>query len=563
MFKNLNPFFVLIIVCVIIVEGDKESAILYDASDPIVILDYTNFETAVNNRSTAWFVEYYFHWCGHCQRFAPTFKSFSSNINDWSDIVQVGVINCADEKNSDPCNGVRPVPAIKYFSLGEVTGKKINMSSHSTEVEIRQRLIDELHKDHQSGQRSYWPDIAPYSGDASEDWEEVLPPPVNYQLFLFEGNNSYLGTEVILDLHKMTSLQIRRVTNDNEPLQRKYDVTTFPALVVLDRAGRVIPVELLDSTREGITKVIKDFMRSQGLISALGQPTDPKIQVQSNNEVSPAESKHSESIKKSFQDGLYQADLERALKYSLIQEISLTDEFTNDKLQALTIYLEVLANYFPLRKGNSEFLIRLHEIVANETSLTGEIFKNIVTKLQQELSPVFMEDREWTGCKGSAPRFRGFPCGLWTLFHTLTVSYAKDVGDEANPSGVESPSIILGAMYGYIKNFFGCSDCASHFVDMANRRNYSAVMTPDDAILWLWEAHNEVNQRLSSDYTEDPVYPKIQYPSWKHCNTCRHGNASWNLQEVLHYLKNKYSRIILSNQPVLPESNEFKFQALD
>lgn len=30
-------------------------------------------------------------------------------------------------------------------------------------------------------------------------------------------------------------------------------------------------------------------------------------------------------------------------------------------------------------------------------------------------------------CEGSSPRYRGYPCALWLLFHTLTVSQA-DLG---------------------------------------------------------------------------------------------------------------------------------------
>lgn len=30
----------------------------------------------------------------------------------------------------------------------------------------------------------------------------------------------------------------------------------------------------------------------------------------------------------------------------------------------------------------------------------------------------------WVGCQGSRPELRGYPCSLWTLFHTLTVRAA-------------------------------------------------------------------------------------------------------------------------------------------
>jgi len=32
----------------------------------------------------------------------------------------------------------------------------------------------------------------------------------------------------------------------------------------------------------------------------------------------------------------------------------------------------------------------------------------------------------WTGCAGSQSNYRGYTCGLWNLFHTLTVSAHTD-----------------------------------------------------------------------------------------------------------------------------------------
>jgi thiol oxidase len=41
------------------------------------------------------------------------------------------------------------------------------------------------------------------------------------------------------------------------------------------------------------------------------------------------------------------------------------------------------------------------------------------------------EHVKWVGCKGSEPRFRGYPCGMWTLFHTLTVAaFQKEQASE-------------------------------------------------------------------------------------------------------------------------------------
>lgn len=56
-------------------------------------------------------------------------------------------------------------------------------------------------------------------------------------------------------------------------------------------------------------------------------------------------------------------------------------------------------------------------------------------------------------------------------------------------------------------------------------------------------AHNEVNKRLSGDQTEDPEYPKYQFPSKNSCPRCYDKDDSWNVGEVLYYLKHMYSNI--------------------
>ena len=41
-----------------------------------------------------------------------------------------------------------------------------------------------------------------------------------------------------------------------------------------------------------------------------------------------------------------------------------------------------------------------------------------------------------------------------------------------------------------------------------------------DAVLWLWEAHNLVNKRLTGSISSDPVYPKTMFPSYQVCPYC-------------------------------------------
>ena len=117
----------------------------------------------------------------------------------------------------------------------------------------------------------------------------------------------------------------------------------------------------------------------------------------------------------------------------------------------------------------------------------------------------------------------------------------------SDPGKDFNPAEVLVAMRDYVRYFLGCQECASHFVNMANNVEYD-VINGSDGVLWLWRSHNLVNQRLQGDHTEDPLHPKIQWPSIEACPSCwqiirgRYGSAvRWKEEEVLSYLLEFYS----------------------
>lgn len=70
----------------------------------------------------------------------------------------------------------------------------------------------------------------------------------------------------------------------------------------------------------------------------------------------------------------------------------------------------------------------------------------------------------------------------------------------SQPSGhlspLELPLEVLNTMRCYVKHFFGCQECAQHFEAMA-AKSMDQVKSRDEAVLWLWSHHNEVNARLA------------------------------------------------------------------
>jgi thiol-disulfide isomerase/thioredoxin len=134
-------------------------------------------------------------------------------------------------------------------------------------------------------------------------------------------------------------------------------------------------------------------------------------------------------------------------------------------------------------------------------------------------------DIEWKTCQGSDWKYRGFPCGMWLLYHTLLAN-----GPSAGPAGYSK----LQAIRNYVIQFFTCSDCRSHFSQF--------VFDPrQDASLQLWRAHNAVNKRLAL-VTEgaDPLVPKLQFPPKTICLSCFNGDAFIE-SEVLHFLRARHA----------------------
>ncbi|GET90627.1 hypothetical protein, conserved [Leishmania tarentolae] len=137
----------------------------------------------------------------------------------------------------------------------------------------------------------------------------------------------------------------------------------------------------------------------------------------------------------------------------------------------------------------------------------------------------------WRTCRGSSWRYRGFPCGMWLLYHSLTVNTAGGAGN----NNAEVLPIILE----YARHFFACDSCLAHFLRFQ----------PDDTdpVLQLWRFHNEVNRRLAMPGEgEDPLVPKKIFPTVEQCPTCLYTDVAGKEEdrfvetEVSKYLRSRY-----------------------
>ena len=198
---------------------------------------------------------------------------------------------------------------------------------------------------------------------------------------------------------------------------------------------------------------------------------------------------------------------EKAIVYAVSHEVAQHSAITGVGLVALQQLVTVLDKYFPARIEMALLLRELrswvfrHQVRSLNPALCCDDYWHCCrqdTIRGEDLSAWFQSYRTrhsfhvsdtWLGCRGSEDRYGGYPCGLWSVWHVLTVGQAEAGAGEAGE--------VLAAMKMYIQEFFGCRECARHF-DQAiegGKLIENEVKSHEDAVLLLWLVHNKVNIR--------------------------------------------------------------------
>lgn len=508
-------------------DGDIDQQGLYSKSDHVIILTHRNFDKKVYGQNQALLIQFYNSYCGHCRAFAPKFKAMANDIVNWKNVIKLAVLDCSVEENNEICRQfeVMAYPSLRYLHENYVKGnanigERIQITD--TAEKLKQQLIVKMQNEQAMGRLNLAPPLnigsyATYEGVLSD-----IPKNVKYTFVIFENENSTIGPEIILDIYDYQDVYVKRIYDTSE-LSKLSNMYHFPGIVAVGPTSQPILLTPKDISKQGLLKALQSYLKSVNYVF----PED-------HNEIDNNSTGDNDQVEMLLPDSevVYYSDLEKTIKTSLHTEITRYKILDGEPLQALLEYLDIVISVFPSRGNLREFLMDLRATLATRKTWNGNDIYDLVKRLENAHSPVYTTNLEYIGCKGSQPKYRGYSCGLWTLFHTLTVNAAQK-------PGTEGPKV-LKAMHSYIKNFFGCTDCSEHFQAMAARNRIFDVKENDKAVLWLWISHNEVNLRLAGDITEDPQHPKIQYPSVNQCPECRLARGAWNLPAVYEYLQKVY-----------------------
>ncbi|KAL4623332.1 sulfhydryl oxidase 2 [Arapaima gigas] len=509
---------------------------LYSAEDPLTILTSDTLKGTLRNSSTAWLVQFYSSWCGHCIQYSPTWKALAGDVKDWEQAIRIGVLDCAHEKNFDICKefGIHFYPTFRYFKAHSASfdiGKTYRADRDLQTV--RQLMVNFL----QNHTRDDWPvRCPPLEPSRSADILSLMGLKMgHYTAVIIEDEESYVGREVMLDLMAYEGVIVKRALNTDKSFLQKLGITSVPAAYLIRPNGTHTLMDVQKSLRfffSSFLKLLPGVHKKQSP-AALGSAVDTRGQ------------EEMEVWKEFEKSKVYMADMESGLHYLFRVELASHETLEGEELKTFKDFVTVVAKLFPGRQSVVKLLETLLEWLVSlplERIPYDAILDLVNNKMR--ISGMFLSEQlQWVGCQGSRPELRGYPCSLWTLFHTLTVQAALRPDALANTGLEEDPLAVLQTMRRYIGTFFGCRECGQHFEAMA-KESLQQVKSLDEAVLWLWRKHNQVNSRLAGALSEDPRFPKAQWPTPDLCPTCheeQEGLHVWNEEKVLAFLKQHYS----------------------
>lgn len=573
-FRFLTIFLLLFVVTsnLEIDRGDIIS--LYSAKDKVVDLTDDNLTQTIYNSQHVWVIEFYAHWCGHCQKFARVWKKIAEEMHDWKDIVRIGAINCAQQVTCNNFN-IRGTPTIRVFFPRIKSGLGIEIP-HNMDVSFNRGEIlksIEVVQSHQLMPSINRKNLLPY---ASMDLGSIVSEaaPATKVVFILEDLMNPYGREIVfLANKKFTHLYVRRIDWVHASgVRNHFQSGQLPAVLVLDIKSNdldwnnmMVFYPVTSSATETMTDQVIQFLESVNnnqVEATTSLPTTTEAALSTTSRTFMGTQKL---------DVIHASDLERSIQYALTVEIP-TQHFLDEmKMKTIYQYLEIITRYLPLRESVLKFLHALREwpIRMDLRALKSSDFKAKVEELISIYQPFEVTPDEWKSCKGSEPHLRGYPCSVWTLFHTLLVN-AAIVGDPAMAVG--GRSTVAKVMVNYIHHFFSCRPCAENFSSKVTQLGFLPT-TPQDSILWLWQIHNMANIILKGDASEDPEHPKIVWPSQENCPNCRAQTTwfstpdfpvvqaqgeNWNVKATTDYLIKVYR-----SENIVQNSNDTKVNKVE
>jgi Erv1 / Alr family/Thioredoxin len=258
------------------------------------------------------------------------------------------------------------------------------------------------------------------------------------------------------------------------------------------------------------------------------------------------------------------ADIHLSFDYAMRNEIyTSSDALTTEQRRVLRDWLELLVRTLPATWPLSKLI---QELIDNFVYV-AQSEDYLVAVLDEYKTPT----EEWSLSCSHGAADEGYTCGLWELFHAMTVGLVDHNRAVFDPEQILVTEAAARTLRDYVDNFFGCEVCRKHFVAMFDSCSHERCFRLSDyAIedenewielpLWLSRVHNAVNVRLRQEKAaraqpEATLAPDellaVQWPPRRECGACWTNNSSemdgtvivtWDVEMVYKFLRLEYGQ---------------------
>lgn len=273
------------------------------------------------------------------------------------------------------------------------------------------------------------------------------------------------------------------------------------------------------------------------------------------------------------------ADIHLSLDFALRDGIFESDSPLTEKASAaLKAWLKLLHKTLP-EAWEAHSLIE--ELLTDFNYISKH--EGYLTRILDHHPP---ESASWSEACSHGDPDAGYTCGLWELFHAMTVGVVNYnmMAPEQRRISTEEAAITLR---NYIENFFGCIDCRKHFLSAFDSCAYNRCARLEKDVtgiaqmkqkvwvelpLWLFEFHNGVNVRLVQEKAkrENRIASASEeaaalWPMKEECLPCynadlKQKNVTWDFKNTYNWLQLEYGQLDSSSGAIRKEIHDLTVQ---